>query len=296
MVPPITEQSPLLAQRHEPPFEFAAVQHTVPEHEDRLPLAYIVQSQSPAFAPVSHLITVHVHVPEEGQPGSAQQMPGAPSTEGLHGTELEGPAVSHEHEPSTLTYMSLQEMPPPPEEEPEPEPEPEPEEEEEPDDPPEPPPEDPDEELADVSCAPPSVAHDPASGSHAGLPLLPEHPPPGTTSTIATAAAESTRPSARRIGALYALREPGLPRRQLDRSRFNSAWVVTPWRHAKLPRSRTSSTAARNAVRATHAAPEPMLTRATPRRARSATLGEALLASRPVRAGPRRAGGEASIM
>ena len=58
-----------------------------------------------------------MHEPEEGQPGSAQQIPAPPSTAGLLGTVFEGPAVSHEHDPSTLTYMSLQAMPPPPEEE-----------------------------------------------------------------------------------------------------------------------------------------------------------------------------------
>jgi hypothetical protein len=79
VVPPIAEHSPLAAQRHDPPLVLAVVQHTVPEHVARLPLAYIVQSQSPALAPDSHLIT------------------------------------SHWHEPSTLTYMSLHEIPPPPE-------------------------------------------------------------------------------------------------------------------------------------------------------------------------------------
>jgi hypothetical protein len=59
VVPPIEEQSPLEAQRHDPPFMLAAVQHTVPEQVERLPLAYIVQSQSPAFPPVSHLIVSH---------------------------------------------------------------------------------------------------------------------------------------------------------------------------------------------------------------------------------------------
>ncbi len=129
------------------------MQHTVPEHVERFPLAYIVQSQSPAFAPVSHLITLHWHDPEEGQPGSAQQIPGAPSTAGLQGTVLEGPTVSHEHVPSTLTYMSLQAMPPPPDEVP-PEllPELPPEEDPlPPPDDPELPPEDPEEELADAS-------------------------------------------------------------------------------------------------------------------------------------------------
>ena len=78
-------------------------------------------------------------------------MPGEPRTAGLQGTVLEGPAASHEHEPSTLTYMSLHEMPPPPDEVP-PELEPEPEEDPLPpleDDPPELP--DPDEELTDAS-------------------------------------------------------------------------------------------------------------------------------------------------
>jgi hypothetical protein len=156
VVPPIAEHSPLPAQRHDPPLVLAAVQHTVPEHVERLPLAYIVQSQSPALAPDSHLITSHWHEPEAGHPESAQQMPGAPRTEGLQGTALEGPAASHEHEPSTLTYMSLHEIPPPPDEvPPELEVPPEPDPEEEPPlpplevDPPELP--DPDEELADAS-------------------------------------------------------------------------------------------------------------------------------------------------
>jgi hypothetical protein len=59
VVPPIAEHCPLAAQRHEPPLVFAVVQHTVPEQVERLPLAYIVQSQSPALAPDSHLITLH---------------------------------------------------------------------------------------------------------------------------------------------------------------------------------------------------------------------------------------------
>ena len=154
----------MLAQRHEPPLAFAVVQHTVPEHEERLPLAYIVQSQSPAVAPDSHLITLHVHEPAEGHPGSAQQIPGAPSTEGLQGTVLDGPDAAHEHVPSTLTYMSLQEMPPDelvPELLPEPPPEPEPEPEEDP----LPPPEDPDEELVEAS-ADIAGAHEPPFDWH----------------------------------------------------------------------------------------------------------------------------------
>jgi hypothetical protein len=157
------------------------------------------------------LITLHWHEPEAGQPGSAQQMPGEPRTAGLQGTVLEGPAASHEHEPSTLTYMSLHEMPPPPDEVP-PELEPEPEEDPLPpleDDPPELP--DPDEELADASCIPPSVAQDPASDSQAGLPLLPEQPPPGTVSASDAATVASTRATEWRIGPLYVGRRPGLP-------------------------------------------------------------------------------------
>jgi hypothetical protein len=204
----MAEHWPLAAHRHDPPLVLAVVQHTVPEHVERLPLAYIVQSQSPEFAPDSHLITLHWHEPEAGQPGSAQQMPGAPSTAGLQGTVLEGPTVSHEHEPSTLTYMSLHAIPPPPDDmPPELPPEPEPEEEEEtpPDDPPELlPPDDPDEELADAS--PPE-----------GLPL-PEHPPLGTASTSAAAAVESARTRARRIGPFYALRPLGLPSQAVRRS------------------------------------------------------------------------------
>ena len=123
-------------------------------------------------------------MPDEGQPGSAQQIPGAPSTVGLQGTVLDGPAVSHPHVPSTLTYMSLHEIPPPPLEEappellPELEPEPEPEDEAPPLDaaPPELPPEDPDEELTDTSGGPPSTTQEPPSESHEKLPLLPEHP------------------------------------------------------------------------------------------------------------------------
>jgi hypothetical protein len=213
VVPPIAEHSPLAAQRHDPPLVLAVVQQTVPEHVERLPLAYMVQSQSPALAPDSHLITLHWHEPEAGQPGSAQQIPAAPSTAGLQGTVLEGPVASHEQEPSTLTYMSLHEMPPPPDEVPPelevPPPELELEPEEEPlppleEDPPELP--DPDEELAAASCVPPSVAQDAASDSQAGLPLLPEHPPPDAASASAAATAESTRARLRRIGPLYGLR------------------------------------------------------------------------------------------
>jgi len=39
VVPLIAEHSPLEAQRHDPPLVFAVVQHTVPEHVERLPLA-----------------------------------------------------------------------------------------------------------------------------------------------------------------------------------------------------------------------------------------------------------------
>lgn len=206
VVAPIAEQLPVLEQRHVPPLVLAVVQQTLPEHEERLPLAYIVQSQSPAFEPDSHLITLHWHEPEEGQPGSAQQIPGAPSTAGLHGTVFEGPTLAQEQDPSTLMYMSLHEIPPPPAPELEPEPEPEPEDvpEEEPLLPldeaaPELPPDDPDEELADAS-------------SPEGPPLpVPEQPPPEAARATVTATAGRTRARARRIGRFYAVRTSGLP-------------------------------------------------------------------------------------
>lgn len=39
VVAPIAEHSPLAAHRHEPAVELAVAQHTVPEHDERLPLA-----------------------------------------------------------------------------------------------------------------------------------------------------------------------------------------------------------------------------------------------------------------
>jgi hypothetical protein len=39
VVAPTAEHWPLLAQKHDPPLVLAAVQHTLPEQEPRLPLA-----------------------------------------------------------------------------------------------------------------------------------------------------------------------------------------------------------------------------------------------------------------
>ena len=38
-VAPTAEHSPVEAQKQEPPVVFAVVQHRLPEHEERLPLA-----------------------------------------------------------------------------------------------------------------------------------------------------------------------------------------------------------------------------------------------------------------
>ena len=43
------EHSPLPAQKHSPATSLAVRQHTVPEQVLRLPLASVLQSQSPAF-------------------------------------------------------------------------------------------------------------------------------------------------------------------------------------------------------------------------------------------------------
>jgi hypothetical protein len=204
------EHSPLAAQKHEPPVVLAVVQHKLPEHEERLPLAKIEQSQSPGFAPLSHLTVSQTHEPEPGQPGSAQQIPGAPRTAGLHGTVFEGPAELHPHEPSSLTLLTHEIPPPPDEVPPELPPEPDPEEEPlpppladppelplPPEDPEDDPEEDPDEELAE------------ASGEE--LPL-PEHPPSATRASDA-APAESRRARERRIDPWYASRNERLPSR-----------------------------------------------------------------------------------
>jgi len=52
-----------------------------------------------------HVVASHVQLPDDGHPGSAQQMP-VPTTEGLHGTELGAPTVSHWHEPSSVTVFT----------------------------------------------------------------------------------------------------------------------------------------------------------------------------------------------